>query len=432
MVPDARQRGAEDPMTLFPSESEVSPAGQATSVPAAPVRRLPIGLDTVVARRTPVFWYEGVAIVTGVIVAATTDADSEPQIPGLEGIFIDADGSIAIRRGPGGAEGAATRLARTLHALISAEAIPAALRLLISKWIGSPQGSVPEFASELAYFSRPNPASLIRDVYERCLATVATNVPAQPVPPPPPVVANKAKPKQQPGRRHLVAAGVALSTAAAATAWVAVSSPSWVDVRGLFNLRALTGEADQPTGTDTAQPSDGGGRVAPISPVTSNANNAGEGTAPAPLPARPLRIRQEASGSRTPPPNEPSAFVEMSLPGSGLPVVTSREISSAVVLPAIEVDRERIYSVADPGIEPPSMLYPSLPPAIFGGKGAINSMEVIVSEDGTVERVRLISSPQRMTDMMLLSGAKTWKFAPASANGEPVRYKMVVNWAATP
>jgi hypothetical protein len=34
--------------------------------------------------------------------------------------------------------------------------------------------------------------------------------------------------------------------------------------------------------------------------------------------------------------------------------------------------------------------------------------------------------------MMLLSGAKTWRFQPASLSGEPVRYRMVVSWSATP
>jgi len=58
-------------------------------------------------------------------------------------------------------------------------------------------------------------------------------------------------------------------------------------------------------------------------------------------------------------------------------------------------------------------------------------MEVIVGEDGSVERVRLVSAARRMTDMMLLSGAKSWRFAPALRDGQPVRYRITINWSAS-
>jgi hypothetical protein len=37
-----------------------------------------------------------------------------------------------------------------------------------------------------------------------------------------------------------------------------------------------------------------------------------------------------------------------------------------------------------------------------------------------------------MTDMLLLSGAKTWKFVPALKDGQPVRYRTQFSWDATP
>jgi hypothetical protein len=33
---------------------------------------------------------------------------------------------------------------------------------------------------------------------------------------------------------------------------------------------------------------------------------------------------------------------------------------------------------------------------------------------------------------MLLSGAKAWRFQPASRDGEAVRYRALVSWAGTP
>jgi hypothetical protein len=59
-------------------------------------------------------------------------------------------------------------------------------------------------------------------------------------------------------------------------------------------------------------------------------------------------------------------------------------------------------------------------------------MVVDVSANGTVERVQLVAGPARLPDMMLLSGAKTWKFAPALKNGEPVRYRTVISWVGLP
>jgi outer membrane biosynthesis protein TonB len=61
----------------------------------------------------------------------------------------------------------------------------------------------------------------------------------------------------------------------------------------------------------------------------------------------------------------------------------------------------------------------------------MNTMELLISPQGRVEQVRLISPTKRMTDMLLLSGAKTWKFAPALRDGEPVRYRTMFSWEVT-
>ena len=96
---------------------------------------------------------------------------------------------------------------------------------------------------------------------------------------------------------------------------------------------------------------------------------------------------------------------------------------------------DEIFSIADAGVSPPKMVYPQLPPpplVVGGNPEGVNVMEVVVGHTGAVERVKLVSQPRRMTDMMLLSGAKMWKFAPASKDGQPVRYRIAVSWATTP
>lgn len=62
----------------------------------------------------------------------------------------------------------------------------------------------------------------------------------------------------------------------------------------------------------------------------------------------------------------------------------------------------------------------------------VNTMEIVVSTQGRVEQVKLVTPPKRMTDMLMLSGAKTWKFSPALKNGQPVRYRTEFSWEMTP
>jgi hypothetical protein len=96
----------------------------------------------------------------------------------------------------------------------------------------------------------------------------------------------------------------------------------------------------------------------------------------------------------------------------------------------------RLYSTEDTDVLPPVLLYPQLPPPVMiarpGTAPPVNRMELVVSAEGTVERVRLVDGPTRMPDMMLLSGAKLWRFTPAVKDGEPVRYRAIVTWSGFP
>jgi len=94
-----------------------------------------------------------------------------------------------------------------------------------------------------------------------------------------------------------------------------------------------------------------------------------------------------------------------------------------------------VYSSADSSVDPPVLSFPQLIPQVVGpgaSSSILNRMVVIVSAEGTVERVQLVEGPARMPDMMMLSGVKTWRFTPAFKDGEPVRYRTVISWAALP
>jgi hypothetical protein len=114
------------------------------------------------------------------------------------------------------------------------------------------------------------------------------------------------------------------------------------------------------------------------------------------------------------------------------PAVSSTVSTGDLVDPApVEgISPTVVYTTTDLDVEPPQMVYPHLPRVAYPGPD-VNSMEVVVGENGSVERVRLLSVARRMTDMMLLSGAKSWRFAPALRDGQPVRYRITINWSAT-
>jgi hypothetical protein len=92
-----------------------------------------------------------------------------------------------------------------------------------------------------------------------------------------------------------------------------------------------------------------------------------------------------------------------------------------------------IYSAQDVDVRPPQMLGADLPrPAVLNWPTIKNSMELLVTPGGSVERVKWLTTRERMPDVMLLSRAKLWKFSPALRDGQPVRYRLIVTWEVNP
>ena len=115
--------------------------------------------------------------------------------------------------------------------------------------------------------------------------------------------------------------------------------------------------------------------------------------------------------------------------------VAAAPVADAAVVdePTVAAPNTTIYSEADRDVRPPAMLSSELPlPTFSQWTTRANVMELIVSETGAVEHARLLTPPQRMPDMMLLSRAKLWKFGPAMKDGHPVRYRLVLKWEVNP
>ena len=431
----------------------------------------PLALETVLERRISVSWLEAVAIVEATCAALVSDGDELPA-PDPSDILLTAEGGIEVRTGLGfgfGRADSVQRLARTLHVLTSGQAIPAPLRLFTSKWIASDGNHlIADFAKELAYFARPNGADLIREVYRRCTEAPVTKKQT--------TSASKREPENQsekkkkaprvspkPARRSRAALVIAVFSLAFALAIIIVfSRPRQAGQAGssglLNNLVAgaaefgrSLGEVRTQLGNLTAQLSahlaSGADVPAPAKPASAadtqatstraqgNTRAATPQAARAPLPARTVpgiatRSTSTARSGVSAPALDLSALRP---PDAGRP--ESPLAAAKIQTPVETVDPEAIYTSADAGINPPKMLYPQLPPpplVISASTDNVNVMEIIIGGDGSVERVQLVSPPRRLTDMMLLSGAKSWKFAPASKDGLPVRYRMAFSWATTP
>ena len=101
------------------------------------------------------------------------------------------------------------------------------------------------------------------------------------------------------------------------------------------------------------------------------------------------------------------------------------EVTAAVV-------DDTIYSDQDRDVVPPQTPEILPGPTFSRWTTRTNAMEVIVSETGAVERVRLVTPPIRMPDSFVLNRAKVWKFTPAMKDGRPVRYRLLLTWEVNP
>jgi TonB family protein len=85
-----------------------------------------------------------------------------------------------------------------------------------------------------------------------------------------------------------------------------------------------------------------------------------------------------------------------------------------------------IYTATDLNVAGPSLQPSQLPWQWPKDVRRTDTLEVLIAPDGNVERIRLLTVPRRMTDAMALSAAKAWKFAPATKDGAPVRYRLLL------
>jgi hypothetical protein len=341
----------------------------------------------------------------------------------------------AATHGGAQAQGVAALLTR----LLEAHPCPAELIQLAERYEGSagqPPDALERFARELSFFERPGREDLLRQLADRAVVVVEQSRAAEAL--------------DRLTERARLQAEELPTRAAPRVAEAAVSAkdlarrlavPAAVAV--LLSLGLAFGVATLLTPAEAPEP-----RTAlPVPPTDEEVavETARPGpAAPAPRAAPVVRVGRStpAEGARTTPPGrdrvlpvEPAANpVPGTPPPGGSFEVRVKELGGAALPPdpvaAAPAERRSmvVYGAGDRGVQPAVLIRPHLPPEPPPDVPAdsVGTLELTVSETGSVEHVRLISPSNRFQERMLVAAAKTWLFRPATKDGHPVRFRAQV------
>ena len=153
----------------------------------------------------------------------------------------------------------------------------------------------------------------------------------------------------------------------------------------------------------------------------------------------PVLRRGRPQGNDTPPPVAPSAPIETTTTAVPFEVRGAdgapgqRELPAVSGVPdALVQAGPRVFSSAQPDVVPPTIIRAQMPQVPIRGVPitAPGVLELLVGDDGMVVSARLVPRSNRYQDRMMVSAAKTWRFAPARRYGQPVRYRleMPITW----
>ncbi len=388
---------------------------------------MPVTLANLVDRQVTIEWHEAVAIVQQLGDTLRRLGTPMPAVADLSLVQITAEGEVRVLPGRL-AERPADDLVSVLRTLLPTEH-PVQLRLLVdmpSSGSTTPN-SIEEWSTSLEYFERPGRADVIREVYQRFLAT-------------PPRRSARQAAREEPNeaarpKRHVQKSW---KTRAAWVAVAVIASTVLVGITGMFVLRqgqereggeptlsTLTAEAwtlieelgetvRGVTSSSLAALSQQVGLAGPDAPDAGAGISPPEGPSAPPVPSvRPARSRPGAR-SRT-----PAAARESHDTGVVAGVVPAEEgerVTSEIGLP--------IFTSNDIGVTPPVAVRPRIRavPQDAAERDVMGVVEAIVSTNGTVESVKLVASTT-VHHAMILSAVKTWTFRPATKDGQPVRFR---------
>ena len=362
-------------------------------------------------------WAEAVAIVQAVCRQLVTTG--APGFPASSQIVLYGDGAVVAlattQQPPVAAAG-------HLLGSVLADDAPVRLRLLVSQASGGDgtYASLQEFCDALAYFERPDPERLLGEWFRRVETAPAratgtvepSTMRVASVEPPAPTIPVPAEGGKR-TRRPIVAAALILTCLAVSL----LGNRFW-------GLTLRGGATAEPVGESPAAPSPApltgsterrrvqvgtrGPVVQGVSPSTSVAG--------APTP-----VSGPATSSTLDTSAEPAVWIPpIERPW---PTVYALQPAADAYRDVVADTHDLVYAKGDPDVSPPQSLYPRLPtdPPGIGARDR-TVLELLISADGSVERVRLRTPPRDVHEFMLVSAAKAWRFDPATVHGRPVRF----------
>jgi len=451
-----------DSLNSLPSEPSTDAPVPAQSVSLVQLQSSGVRID----------WYEAVAIIQELGRAILESGDEGgPAALAAAQVIITSSGKVSsTASGRKDAQRCVQQVGELLQAILPEAQFPTTLRLVISQAVSTPPlySSIREFSKALEYFERPNRTAMIQAVYQRWKTTPVQSVAAA-------MRVTPAAEAQKPGKPtrasySLMRIAAVMSSALVVGALVGIGAWVFGPQTPVVSKASSTIRSAGASALETATSAVDAllDRVLP-KPVEAPPTT----TASAPAKASSVPARRSARAPvKTPPlPDNVAAFdLERSksaaapavqLPaadGSGdtvSPVSTvspdgndfdaslGRPIGCVTGSVGCEPAGERphavdpvTYAATDRDVVPPVAIYPQLPSELPHGVRIedLATIELIVTDTGNVESVRVREAPQSMSDGMFvtmgLSAAKTWRFQPALRSGQPVKYRKAV-WILT-
>lgn len=422
-------------------------------------------------------WQESVAIVQ----EAAALLQPGLALPDPEDLILNESGTLSFGFGSETSQHPVAGLASLLEELLQGTDPPESLVSMASAsaQLTSDHSSLDAFSRALAFYERPNRANDLRAVvgrlrgtpseesvadleFERLRERVAGK-PASDEFSNEPVKEAKPKthlrvPKLTRRQQQVVAAGIIAGVLVGLFAAKGSPLPRLAGVYDRVEASlsgALSAGLDKAGGVGNAVPAPTTGAVAPAKPeplekaapkaAPRSSGNAASTARRAASDVKAPEAHAPSTSAPSIPEREPSSERNTTVPSPGLasrslspptvrtePVALSPSPAPAPgagipnVVPApLVAPPDQVYSPATPGVSPPVLMRPQMPREPAPGDDT-GYFEIVVDEKGSAEQVKLISPRRRYHDRMLVAAAKAWQFRPATLDGRPVKYRVLV------
>jgi len=128
-----------------------------------------------------------------------------------------------------------------------------------------------------------------------------------------------------------------------------------------------------------------------------------------------------------------SGFLDLAVAATAPPPEAPKPVApppvAAAPPPVPKPDTLRIFNIGDKDVTPPVILrqdMPSLTQIVKMQASDKGVVEVVIDQAGRVEAVTVRQSVHPRYDAQLLSAAQSWRYSPATLNGQPVKYRKMI------